>query len=325
MRHTRKSGQGFTLIELLIVVIVIGILAAIAVPVYASQRDKAKDAAVKEGVHHIQVALITYAADHNGAYPPIAYVTCTPGDKTADNLGNRYLDPWPRNPWTGKPMVNTGSLILFQTDFTSMAGLSSIQNVWKVVNGVLVPPTAGGRLAFGNTAWTDVQLNVSATLVRGSTAGYGVYFRSDGQPSITGYCFQFDPGAGNMFTVRKVVAGAEQGAFQKVAMPAGFNIYAPHDISVSAVGSHIVIKVDGATVLDFYDSTFASGSAGLRTWGAGTQVDFTGLQASGAGGTAGSGASNKGDFAYAFASGAASYGLVGWMSADSAFVVQALE
>ena len=39
------------------------------------------------------------------------------------------------------------------------------------------------------------------------------------------------------------------------------------------MGSHIVIEVDGVTMLDFYDSSFASGSAGLRSWG-GSQVSF---------------------------------------------------
>jgi type II secretion system protein G len=97
------AHQGFTLIELLIVVIVIGILAAIAIPLYLNQKDKAKDAAVKEGVHTIQVGVMTYAADHGGAYPATEYVTHT-ADRGLDNLGNRYLDTWPRNhgpagPW----------------------------------------------------------------------------------------------------------------------------------------------------------------------------------------------------------------------------------
>ena len=295
-RHA--AHQGFTLIELLIVIIIIGILTAIALPLYVSQKDKAKNAAVKEGVHTIQIGVMSYATDHGGAYPTTEYVTYT-ADRSLDNLGNRYLDTWPRNPWTGKPMANTGSAVLFNTDFSSMAGLNPLQGGWKLVNGVLVPTVAGeNRLAFGDPAWTDVQLDVNATLNSGR--GYGVYFRSDGKPNISGYCFQFDPGwnppAGS-FVVRTVKNGSESS--QPIAsfpMPAGYSIYGkPHDITISAVSSHIVIKVDGVTVLDFYDSTFASGGAGLRSWDGNSTVGFLSAKALSASG-AGSGDAAKGDF-----------------------------
>ena len=325
-RDTRRRAQGFTLIELLIVVIIIAILAAIAIPVYLGQRNKAKEAAVKEGVHTIQVGVMSYAADNSGAYPATEYVTYTPSDKTADNLGNKYLDTWPNNPWTGKPMANTGSNILFNTNFASMAGLNPVQGTWKIVNGQLVPTTTGeNRLAFGDPTWTDVQLSVNATLNSGR--GYGVYFRSNGQANISGYCFQVDPGySPASFLVRKVVNGAESNPIASVAIPAGFSVYgAAHATTISAVGSHIVVKVDGVTMLDFNDSTFTSGGAGLRSWDGGSTVGFIGAQALGAGGSPGSGDPNQGDFAYAHSPLASTYGLVGWLATGNVWVVQPLQ
>jgi type IV pilus assembly protein PilA len=60
--------EGFTLIELLVVMLIIGILAAIAIPTFFNQTQKSKDAASKEMAHTAQVAMETYATDHNGSY-----------------------------------------------------------------------------------------------------------------------------------------------------------------------------------------------------------------------------------------------------------------
>ena len=63
-----RSKKGFTLIELLIVVVIIGILAAIAIPKFANTKDKAYVAAMKSDLRNLATYEEQYAADANGAY-----------------------------------------------------------------------------------------------------------------------------------------------------------------------------------------------------------------------------------------------------------------
>ncbi len=67
-REKRNEESGFTLVELLVVMLILGILAAIAIPAFFSQRDKGYDSDAKANARTVQTALETYAIDHDGKY-----------------------------------------------------------------------------------------------------------------------------------------------------------------------------------------------------------------------------------------------------------------
>ncbi len=69
LEHLMTSNKkGFTLIELLIVVVIIGILAAIAIPKFSNTKEKAYMAAMKSDLRNLATYEEQYAADNNGAY-----------------------------------------------------------------------------------------------------------------------------------------------------------------------------------------------------------------------------------------------------------------
>jgi len=68
MRHER----GFTLIELMIVVVVIAILVAIAIPNFIDMRNRAFEGSTKANMHTFQLAAEECAVDNDGAYPSLA-------------------------------------------------------------------------------------------------------------------------------------------------------------------------------------------------------------------------------------------------------------
>lgn len=67
IQNRRRGEQGFTLLELMIVMIIIGILAAVAVPAYLQSVRKAREAVLREDLHAMREAIDSYTVDKEKA------------------------------------------------------------------------------------------------------------------------------------------------------------------------------------------------------------------------------------------------------------------
>ena len=99
------NRKGFTLIELLTVVVVIGLLAAIAIPKFASSKDKAKLASVKTDIRNIMTSQEAYLSDQ-GVYAA-DYAALQARLNTTLSLGNSATIAGGLSGWTAT-VSNTG-------------------------------------------------------------------------------------------------------------------------------------------------------------------------------------------------------------------------
>ena len=108
------KNKGFTLVEILIVVIILGILAAIVIPQFTNASSNAKVSSLTSDLQTIRDQIELYAVQHNDTYPTaggfVAQMTAT-----TDISGNAgagfgpYMQSVPTNPFTLTNTVGNGA------------------------------------------------------------------------------------------------------------------------------------------------------------------------------------------------------------------------
>jgi general secretion pathway protein G len=104
MHANRKvMAKGFTLVEILIVVVILGILAAIVVPQFTNAANEARQGNVATQTSTLENQIELYAAQNNGIYPTVAQLNADPADGSTDGwsvmIDGTYIKEAPVNPF----------------------------------------------------------------------------------------------------------------------------------------------------------------------------------------------------------------------------------
>jgi len=127
MSHT-STRRAFTLIEILVVVVILGILAAMVIPQFTNARVEASASTVKSQLQTIRGQIEVYKVRHS-ALPPFGTTgTASDWDPLVNPPDeNTYLQAAPYNPFTESPGIGTEEA-------------TDIGWVWDDVNGIMTAP-----------------------------------------------------------------------------------------------------------------------------------------------------------------------------------------
>jgi prepilin-type N-terminal cleavage/methylation domain-containing protein len=136
-----RVRHGFTLVEILIVVVILGILAAVVIPQFTNASSDASSASLRSQLHAIRSQIELYRVRHQGILPPLGQTNdVTDWDPLVAPIDEpAYLQGAPYNPFTGSAGISDGEALDVGWVWDPSTGLI-FAPYFDEITGIFSPP-----------------------------------------------------------------------------------------------------------------------------------------------------------------------------------------